>query len=78
MGSFSVKVLHKSGRPASDIGVMIYYGLLSGTDKKRTNSDGWVHFHNHGDVPGDIWVDGHDMGNHSLSNGKTYSFYADR
>jgi len=74
MGHFSVKVNYKSGKPASDVGVMIDYGWLGGTDEKRTNSDGWVEFHNREDKSGTIWVHGHKMGNHSLANGKTYSF----
>jgi len=74
MGHFSVKVNYKSGKPADDIGVMIDYGWLGGTDEKRTHSDGWVEFHNREDKSGTIWVHGHKMGNHSLANGKTYSF----
>lgn len=74
MGHFSVRVIKSNGKPASDIGVMIDYGLFGGTDKKRTHSDGWVEFHNVEDKSGNIWVDGHNMGDHSLANGKTYSF----
>lgn len=74
MGHFSVKVVYENGNPASDTGVMIDYGWLGGTDEKRTHSDGWVEFHNHGDKSGTIWVHGHNMGSHSLSDGKTYSF----
>jgi hypothetical protein len=74
MGHFSVRVLYKSGNPAGDVGVMIDYGLLGGIDEKRTHSDGWVEFHNHANIPGTIWVHGHNMGSHSLSDGKTYSF----
>jgi hypothetical protein len=44
MGHFSVKVIYASGKAASDIGVMIDYGWLGGTDEKRTHSDGWVEF----------------------------------
>ncbi len=74
MGHFSVRVTHRDGKPAKDIGVMIDYGIFNGTDKKRTHSDGWVEFHNPGNKTGYIWVDGHKKGNHSLANGKTYSF----
>lgn len=74
MGHFSVKVVYENGKSASDTGVMIDYGWLGGTDEKRTHSDGWVEFHNHGDKSGTIWVHGHNMGNHSLSDGNTYSF----
>lgn len=74
MGYFSVRVVYENGKAASNIGVMIDYGWLNGTDEKRTHSDGWVKFHNHGDKSGTIWVHGHKMGSHSLSNGKTYSF----
>lgn len=63
-----------NGKPAKDVGVMIDYGTLHGTDEKRTNSDGWVEFHNHGDNSGYIWVHGHKKGNHSLNDGKSYSF----
>lgn len=73
MGYFSVRVL-RNNKPAADIGVMIDYGLFGGHDEKRTHSDGWVEFHNHGDKPGTIWVHGHNMGSHSLDDGKTYSF----
>jgi hypothetical protein len=66
--------MYSNGQPAGDIGVMIDYGLFNGTDKKRTHSDGWVKFHNHGDKSGTIWVNGHNMGSHSLSDGRTYSF----
>jgi hypothetical protein len=31
---------------------------------------------NHGDDPETIWVHGHNMGEHSLAGGKTYSFTA--
>ena len=75
MGQFSVRVVYADGEPASDIGVMIDYGLLGGgCDEKRTHSDGWVEFHNYEDNPGDIWVHGQNMGSHSLADGKTYSF----
>lgn len=74
MSYFSVRVLYKNGKPASDVGVMIDYGWLGGHDEKRTNSDGWVKFHNHESKSGDIWVHGHKMGSHSLADGKTYSF----
>lgn len=74
MGRFSVRVVRSSGRPADDVGVMIDYGILVGHDEKRTDRDGWVEFHNHGDNPGTIWVHGHEMGDHSLADGKTYSF----
>jgi len=74
MSHFSVRVLYKNGSPARDVGVMVYYGLLSGYDEKRTHSDGWVEFHNHGEKPGTIYVHGHNMGEHSLADGKSYSF----
>ena len=74
MSNFYVKVIYENGKPAKDIAVMIDYGLFGGTDKKRTHSDGWVEFHNRENKSGYIWVDGHKMGNHSLENGKTYSF----
>lgn len=74
MGHFSVRVVNAEGEPLEDIGVMIHYGLLHGHDEKRTDSDGWVEFHNHGDHPGTIWVHGQEMGDHSLADGKTYSF----
>jgi hypothetical protein len=73
MGRFSVKVIHDDGRPAKDIGVLIDYGLI-GTDKKRTDRNGWVTFDNPGNRNGHLWVDGHNMGSHSLADGKTYSF----
>ena len=75
MGQFSVRVVRANGEPADDVGVMIDYGILDGgCDERRTDSDGWVEFHNHGDDPGTIWVHGHNMGEHSLADGKTYSF----
>jgi hypothetical protein len=74
MGDFSVRVMDDDGDPIEDVGVMIDYGILHGNDEKRTDSDGWVEFHNHGDIPGTIWVHGHNMGDHSLADGKTYSF----
>ena len=74
MGHFSVRVMNSDEDPAGDIGVMIDYGMLNGTDERRTNREGWVEFHNHGDKPGDIWVHGHNMGSHSLADRKTYSF----
>jgi hypothetical protein len=74
MGYFSVKVVYSNGSPAKDIGVMINYGLFNGQDEKRTDRNGWVEFHNHGDRSGTIYVHGERMGSHSLANGKTYSF----
>lgn len=74
MSNFSVKVVYENGKPAKDIGVMIDYGWLGGTDEKRTHSDGWVEFHNRENKSGTIYVHGHKMGSHSLSDGKTYSF----
>ena len=74
MSHFSIKVLYKDGKPAGDTWVMIDYDWLGGTDEKRTHSDGWVEFHNREDKSGTIWVHGHNMGSHSLSDGKTYSF----
>jgi hypothetical protein len=74
MSYFKVKVVYGNGKPASDIGVMIDYGLAGGIDEKRTHSDGWVEFHNYEEKSGTIWVHGHNMGSHSLSDGKTYSF----
>jgi hypothetical protein len=75
MGSFSVRVVHSDGEPAEDYGVMIeYLGILGGIDEKRTDSEGWVEFNNPSEDPGTIWVHGHNMGDHSLQDGKTYSF----
>lgn len=74
MGHFSIRVLHDNGKPAKDVGVMIDYGLLGGNDEKRTHSDGWIEFNNRENKSGTIWVHGRNMGNHSLSDGKTYSF----
>ena len=74
MGRFSVRVVHSNGEVAQDIGVMIDYGILGGHDEKRTDSDGRVEFHNYEDNPGTIWVHGQEMGDHSLADGKTYSF----
>jgi hypothetical protein len=74
MGYFSVRVTRSDDDPANDVGVMIDYGFEHGCDERRTDSDGWVEFHNSGDKPGRIWVHGHDMGSHSLRDGKTYSF----
>ena len=74
MSSFSVRVIYNSGSPASDVGVMIDYGMLNGNDEKRTDSDGWVEFTNYSESSGDIWVAGENMGSHSLSDGNTYSF----
>jgi hypothetical protein len=75
MGRFSVRVMRDDGNPAKDVGVMIDYGLIGGgTEEKRTGRDGWVEFHNRDNVPGDIWVHGESMGEHSLADGKTYSF----
>ena len=74
MARFSVRVMYTNGKPAKDVGVYIDYGILNGHDEKRTDSNGWVEFHNHGDHSGYIYVHGHKMGNHSLSDGKTYSF----
>lgn len=74
-GTFSVRVMRNNGNPANDIGVMVVYsGLLTGFSEKRTNSNGWVEFHNLNNEPGTIWVHGHNMGDHSLADGKTYSF----
>ncbi len=66
MGHFSVRVMYDNGKPASDVGVAIDYGILYGVDEKRTHSDGWVEFHNHGDKSGKIYVHGKNMGDHSL------------
>lgn len=74
MGYFSVRVMRSNGQPAGDVGVMIDYGLLNGMDEKRTHRDGWAEFHNHGNKPGTIWIHGHNMGSHSLADGKSYSF----
>jgi len=74
MSHFSVRVLRKNGEPAKDVGVMIEYDWLGGIEEKRTHSDGWVEFHNHSNSSGTIWVHGHNMGSHSLADGKTYSF----
>jgi hypothetical protein len=74
MARFSVRVVYSNGRPAEDVGVMIDYGVLGGYDEKRTDSDGWVEFHNPSEDPGTIWVHGEKMGEHSLADGKTYSF----
>lgn len=74
MSHFSVKVINKNGEPIRDIGIMIDYGWLGGTDEQRTHSDGWVEFHNRENKSGTIWVHRHSKGSHSLSDGKTYSF----
>ena len=36
MGHFSVRVMNDNGKPASDVGVMIDYGIMNGTDDKQT------------------------------------------
>lgn len=75
MGHFSVRVVRDDGEPAKGIGVGIDCGVLAGGfTEGRTDSDGWVEFHSLLDSPGTIFVDGKDMGEHSLSSGKTYSF----
>jgi hypothetical protein len=74
MGYFSVRVVYSDGEPAEDIGIMIYYDVITGYEEKRTDSDGWVEFHNDEDSPGEIWVHCKNMGSHSLDDGKTYSF----
>lgn len=74
MSNFLVKVFYKHGNPAEDIGVLINYGWLGGCEEKRTNSDGCIKFHNRGNIPGNITVQGHSMGNHSLTEGETYLF----
>lgn len=75
MSHFSVKVTYNDGRPARDVGVIVYYdGFMAGFEEKRTHSDGWVKFHNFENKSGTIWVHGQKMGSHSLSDGKTYSF----
>ena len=75
MARFSVRVVRSDGEPAADVGVMIsYLGMLGGNDEKRTDSGGWVEFHNYDNSPGTIWVHGRKMGDHSLADGKTYSF----
>jgi len=73
MSYFSIRVTFKNGSQASDVGVMIDYGM-GGYDEKRTHSDGWVEFHNYHERSGTIWVHGYNMGEHSLDNGRTYSF----
>ena len=74
-GYFRVRAVWKNGSPANDVGVMIEYsGIMGGIDEKRTNSDGWTEFHNENADPGTIWIHDHNMGEHSLSDGKTYSF----
>lgn len=75
MARFSVRVVRSNGKPAADVGVMIsYHGILGGYEEKRTNRDGWVEFHNRNDDTGTIWVHGREMGDHSLADGKAYSF----
>ena len=74
MARFSVRVVYSDGQPAEDVGVMIDYGAWGGCDEKRTDSDGWVEFYNSSEDPGTIWVHGEKMGEHSLADGKTYSF----
>jgi len=75
MGRFSIRVMRDDGEPAVDVGVMIDYGIFNGgTEEQRTGRDGWVEFHNRDGVPGTIWVHGENMGEHSLDDGKTYSY----
>lgn len=74
MAHFSVRVMRGNDQPAEDVGVMIDYGVLGGSDEKRTNSEGWVEFHNYEEKPGTIWVHGENMGEHSLDDGNTDSF----
>lgn len=75
MARFSVRVVRSNGKPAADVGVMIsYHGILGGHDEKRTDRDGWVGFHNPDENTGTIWVHGREMGDHSLADGKTYTF----
>ncbi len=74
MGYFKVRVM-QNGKPASDVGVAIDYdGEYYGFDEKRTNSDGWVEFHNRENHSGRIWVHNIDMGSHGLEDGNKYSF----
>lgn len=74
MAEFSIRVLDSNGDPREGVGVQIYYDINFTGDKKRTDEDGWVTFTNYDHRPGEIWVDGEDMGHHSLSDGRTYSF----
>lgn len=74
MWYFSVRVLYKNGKPATDVGVMIDYGWVGGTDTKSTDSNGWIRFKNYEGKTGDIWVAGRNIGSYSLAENKTYSF----
>lgn len=62
MSHFTVRVLYKDGISARDVAVMIEYSTWDGYDEKRTQPDGWIEFHNHGDklrtiyVHATIWV----------------------
>jgi hypothetical protein len=73
MGHFSVRVVRNDGEPAEGIGVVIDF-VTGGRTGGHTDSNGWVEFHSYLDSPGTISVNGEDMGEHSLSSGKTYSF----
>lgn len=71
--AFSVRVMYEDGSIASGVGVAIDYSS-GGWDEHHTDSEGWVEFSNSSNDFGTIFVHGDSMGEHSLADGKTYSF----
>lgn len=75
MGYFSVRVVDDDGDPREGASVTVFYsGLLGGHETQYTDEDGWTTFQNYEDRGGEVFVEGENMGEHSLSDGRTYSF----
>ncbi|NLJ06390.1 MAG: carboxypeptidase regulatory-like domain-containing protein [Sphingobacteriales bacterium] len=76
MGTFSVRVINRSGSPISGAKVTVHYGLWSGWDEGFTNSNGWISFSNNKGnlVTGEFYVNSKSFGEHRTNDGDSYSF----
>ena len=74
--SFSVRVVDSDGDPRRGIRVYADFGLLHGGLTEHTGDDGWAAFETAGNnyVTVELFVDGESQGDHSLSDGDTFSF----
>jgi len=80
MGYFSVKVVcKKHGKPMEDVTVVMFYHgtfLPGGFSESRTGSDGWAKIYVDGEGTGSLWVQGREVGDFTVRNGKTISVTA--
>ena len=80
--TFSIRVVDDDGDGVAGVSVVCAYGAASGTEREKTDSDGWAEFPIIYPVTGGpaipihtVWVNGDEVGDRLYpEDGETFSF----